>query len=81
MPACECGRGEDSVPAVAEIRDGRIHALSKGETTITVSATVDGIEKIASDGDITTALDKARTLNEMIDGAVGEIAEDIAAAD
>ena len=42
---------------------------------------IDGIEKIASDGDITTALDKARTLNEMIDGAVGEIAEDIAAAD
>ena len=42
---------------------------------------IDGIEKIASDGDITTALDKARTLNDMIDGAVGEIAEDIAAAD
>ena len=42
---------------------------------------IDGIEKIASDGDITTALDKARTLNEMIDGAVGEIAEDIAASD
>lgn len=39
---------------------------------------MDGIDKIASDGDVSGALEKARTLNEMIDGAIGEIAEDIA---
>lgn len=39
---------------------------------------IDGIDKIASDGDVSGALEKARTLNEMIDGAIGEIAEDIA---
>ena len=39
---------------------------------------IDGIEKLAADGDISNAIEKARTLNEMIDGAVGEIAEDIA---
>ena len=39
---------------------------------------VDGIEKIAADGDVTGAIEKANTLNEMIDGAIGEIAEDIA---
>ena len=39
---------------------------------------VDGIEKIAADGDVGTAIDKATTLNQMIDGSIGEIAEDIA---
>lgn len=39
---------------------------------------IDGIEKIAADGDVENALNHATTLNEMIDGAVGEIAEDIA---
>lgn len=38
----------------------------------------DGIEKIAADGDIKGALELATTLNQMIDGAIGEIAEDIA---
>ena len=38
----------------------------------------DGIEKIAADGNISEALKKATTLNEMIDGVIGEIAEDIA---
>jgi len=42
---------------------------------------VDGIEKIAADGDVTGAIEKANTLNEMIDGAIGEIAEDIAIED
>lgn len=39
---------------------------------------IDGIAKIAADGDIAGAIEQANTLNEMIDGAVGEIAEDIA---
>lgn len=38
----------------------------------------DGIEKIAADGDLEGALELATTLNQMIDGAIGEIAEDIA---
>lgn len=42
---------------------------------------IDGIEKIASDGDVDSAMKHATTLNEMIDGAVGEIAEDISIAD
>lgn len=39
---------------------------------------VDGIEKIAADGDITGAIEKASALNEMIDGSIEEIAGDIA---
>lgn len=39
---------------------------------------IDGIAKIAADGDITGAIEQATTLNQMIDGAIGEIAEDIA---
>ena len=39
---------------------------------------MEGIEKIASDGDYTKAIEQAQTLNQMIDGAIGEIAEDIA---
>ena len=39
---------------------------------------IDGIEKIASDGDVSGAIEMATTLNQMIDGAIGEIAEDIA---
>ena len=39
---------------------------------------ISGIEKIAADGDVTGAIEKANTLNEMIDGAIGEITEDIA---
>lgn len=39
---------------------------------------ISGIEKIASDGDYTKAIEQAQTLNQMIDGAIGEIAEDIA---
>ena len=39
---------------------------------------VDGIEKIAADGNITGAIEKASALNEMIDGSIEEIAGDIA---
>lgn len=39
---------------------------------------IDGIAKIASDGDVAGAIEQANTLNQMIDGAIGEIAEDIA---
>lgn len=38
----------------------------------------DGIEKIAADGDISGAIEKANALNELIDGVIGEIAGDIA---
>lgn len=39
---------------------------------------MDGIAKIAADGDVSGAIEQANTLNQMIDGAIGEIAEDIA---
>lgn len=39
---------------------------------------IDGIAKIAADGDVAGAIEQANTLNQMIDGAIGEIAEDIA---
>lgn len=68
-----------------------VHAAEEPEITIedmfkdTIAVLKDnfdfaiaGIEKIAADGDIQGALEQARTLNEMIDGSIGEIAEDIA---
>lgn len=39
---------------------------------------ISGIEKIAADGNYNQAIEQAQTLNQMIDGAIGEIAEDIA---
>lgn len=67
---------EDSAPS-AEDRLNDILAVLKDNFNFAV----DGIEKIAADGDTTGAIAKANTLNEMIDGAIGEIAEDIAIED
>ena len=41
---------------------------------------IDGIEKISADGSTSLAIEHATTLSEMIEGAIGEIAEDIANA-
>lgn len=39
---------------------------------------IEGIEKIAADGDVSGALQEANALNEMIDGAIDGIAGTIA---
>ena len=42
---------------------------------------MDGIEKIAADGDIDRAIELVNTTSAMINGAIEDIAEDIATAD
>lgn len=42
---------------------------------------VSGIEKLATDGNISKAMEQVNALSAMINGSVGEIAEDIAAAE
>lgn len=42
---------------------------------------VSGIEKLATDGNIGKAMEQVNALSAMINGSVGEIAEDIAAAE
>ena len=42
---------------------------------------ISGIEKLATDGNIAKAMEQVNALSAMINGSVGEIAEDIAAAE
>lgn len=42
---------------------------------------ISGIEKLAADGNIGNAMEQVEALSAMINGSVGEIAEDIAQSD
>ena len=64
---------EDSAPTIEEKLTSMLSLLKDNFNFAT-----DGIEKIAADGNMSEALAKATALNEMIDGVIGEIAEDIA---